>query len=165
MTAETACPVIRQCWADLVKAEPGNYFSLFDSMVVDGIINRVLANAIEIRTGRKRQGNGASLLITGVRGVGKTTIMRGLCSILQELEPKLVCVYHNYELEKRSLVDLLRVHFSDLAEHATFTEQFFLPRLHHRLTPPLLGRSLLAHHYFLPLLASRPLNVLLSSLR
>lgn len=110
-TSKEALPLIRECWADLFEKEAHRgYFPLFDSVVVDQIIQRVVTNVIEIRTGRMRQGNGASLLITGGKGVGKTTIMMGLCRILGELEPKVICVYHNYEGEKTPLVELLQGH-------------------------------------------------------
>ena len=74
------------CWADLIATEPGGgYFPLFNSAIVAATIGGVVPNNLEIRTGKKRQGNGASLLITGV---GKTTFMKGLCRILRELKPK-----------------------------------------------------------------------------
>lgn len=101
-------PLVRECWGQLADGERHIYFPLFESTVVEGIIKKVVANVLQIRTGSPQQGNGASLLVTGVRGVGKTTIMRGLSKILGELEDKIVCHYHDYEGTKVPLVDLLR---------------------------------------------------------
>jgi hypothetical protein len=119
-TSEWSLPLIRKCWADLVATEPGGgYFPLFNSTVVEAIIGRVVTNVLEIRTGKKHQGNGASLLIMGVKGVGKTTVMKGLCCILSKLKPKVTCIYHNYKDEKLPLVDLLHLHMS-ITPGATF---------------------------------------------
>jgi len=96
-------------------------FPPLDSAIVEAIIGRVVTNVLEICTSKKHHRNGASLLITGIKGVGKTTIMKGLCRILGELEPQVTCIYHNYEDEKLPLVDLLRLHMN-IVSGATFQE-------------------------------------------
>jgi hypothetical protein len=94
---DRAVELVKKVWDDLAAAD-SSFFSLFKSTVVESIIERVTCNVIDYRSRRSTAGNGANLLITGVRGVGKTTLMRGLWRVLSSLQgDKLVAIYHDYE--------------------------------------------------------------------
>lgn len=44
------------------------------------------------------------MLLTGVKGISKTTLMQGLCKILSQLQgTMLICVYHNYKISAKFL--------------------------------------------------------------
>jgi signal recognition particle GTPase len=71
---------------------------------IDTIIQRATSNVIDFCSARPMSGNGSNMLLTGVRGIGKTTLMKGLCWILGKLQgAKLICVYHDYEIGDKSL--------------------------------------------------------------
>jgi hypothetical protein len=109
-TVEDAMPLVHKCWGQLANVEHHIYFPLFKSMVIEGIIKKVVTNVLQICTRLPQQGNGVSLLVMGVCGVGKTTIMQGLSKILGKLKDKIVCHYHDYKGTKVPLVDLLHLY-------------------------------------------------------
>eukprot|EP00761_Pharyngomonas_kirbyi_P001420 gb/GECH01001424.1/.p1 GENE.gb/GECH01001424.1/~~gb/GECH01001424.1/.p1 ORF type:complete len:626 (+),score=48.08 gb/GECH01001424.1/:1-1878(+) len=90
--------LVKKVWQKL-SDEDSSFHPLFDSVMVSKIISRVTANVIDNRSNKPKSGNGSNLLITGIRGVGKTTLMRGLCTVLSNLQGhKLITVYYDYEL-------------------------------------------------------------------
>ncbi|KAL6055843.1 hypothetical protein QOT17_016534 [Balamuthia mandrillaris] len=107
---EKAMQMVKQQWDKASKAY--HLYPLFPSQVVEQIMRKVVGNVLDLQSKQPIGGNGNNLLITGVRGVGKTTLMKGLCSTLSVLAPKLICLYHDYELDqsdgKKALLALLK---------------------------------------------------------
>eukprot|EP00761_Pharyngomonas_kirbyi_P002303 gb/GECH01002307.1/.p1 GENE.gb/GECH01002307.1/~~gb/GECH01002307.1/.p1 ORF type:complete len:309 (+),score=35.08 gb/GECH01002307.1/:1-927(+) len=106
--ADRAVELVKQVWKDHAEFDP-SFFNLFDSKTVKTIIRRVTINVIDHMSRQPIAANGNSLLITGIRGVGKTTLMRGLWSVLSNLqENNLVAIYHDFEkMEAYLLSELL----------------------------------------------------------
>ncbi len=112
--------LVKKVWDDLAAVD-SSFFSLFKSTVVESIIRRVTCNTIDYRSRLSTPGNGANLLITGVRGVGKTTLMRGLWSVLSSLQgEKLIAVYHDYE----TIFELFEMMRRQLPEMVWRTDDF-----------------------------------------
>ena len=112
--------LVKKVWDDLAAVD-SSFFSLFKSTVVESIIRRVTCNTIDYRSRLSTPGNGANLLITGVHGVGKTTLMRGLWSVLSSLQgEKLIAVYHDYE----TIFELFEMMRRQLPEMVWRTDDF-----------------------------------------
>jgi len=94
----------RQQWKVLQRDNKINY-PLFPSAVVDEIIDEVIKNWITMEmfcSGKLLDkgpplSSGSNILITGVKGVGKTTLMYGLSKIIQENSEAVLAYYVDYE--------------------------------------------------------------------
>ena len=104
---DEAVKIVKTVWELIASKEHSIIFPHFDSNV-ECIVRQVTVNVILCRS-HIPIGNGTNILITGIRGIGKTTLMRGLWTVLSYLEQSLVAIYYDFELQSpKCLFTLLK---------------------------------------------------------
>lgn len=71
--------------------------ALMTSTQLSQVLETLFSWCFLLETSPNSVQSGNNILLTGVRGIGKTTIMQGLCSCICVLSKTIVAIYHDYE--------------------------------------------------------------------
>ena len=107
---EKANNVVKKTWELLHNSNKISKYPFFKSKEVNEIISKVTTNVLDNRSDNPMGGNGASVLLTGIRGIGKTTVMKGLCKVFKFLEEKFIGVYFDFELSTPGALSAMLLH-------------------------------------------------------
>ncbi|KAJ3078489.1 hypothetical protein HK102_004471 [Quaeritorhiza haematococci] len=93
---EAVLPIWRETWSLLALDPATGMHPLYESKVVVNFLQRTVLNFCLLELGQQN-GSGNGVLLTGTKGVGKTTLMRGAVQVADQLCKRVRAFYIHYE--------------------------------------------------------------------